>query len=121
MDSPNLSSFYLSDNTIGFIVDGPYDELMVAAIQLEISIKMKLYGNVNLYLEDTANARISIITILRGLPFKIKMSKHFNKVAVVTDRNWMRVVRRFERIFLKTEIKVFSTKKRIDAIQWISS
>ena len=115
-----LSTFTLSDDIIGFIVDGPYDENAVEIIQSEINEKLELYDKVSFYIEDTVNAEISSKALLKNLPFKIKTGNRFEKVAVVTDRKWIKVVSNLEKLFFNAEIKVFSTEQRLEAIQWIS-
>lgn len=115
-----LSSFTLSDDIIGFIVDGPYDEYAVEKIQSEVNEKLELYDKVSLYIEDTVNADISLKAILKNLPFKIKTGNRFDRVAVVTDRKWLQAISNLEKLFFNAEIRVFSTQHRIDAIQWIS-
>lgn len=115
-----LSSFTLADNIIGFIVDGPYDELAVEKIQLEVNEKLQVYDKVNLYLEDTINAEISLKAILKNLPFKLKTGNRFEKVAVVTDRKWLQAFSNFEKLFFNAEIRTFAGQDRLEAIQWIS-
>lgn len=115
-----LSSFTLSDDIIGFIVDGPYDEEAAQIIQTEINEKLEIYDKVSFYIEDTVNAEISSKAILKSLPFKIKTGNRFEKVAVVTDRKWLKVVSNLEKLFFNAEIRVFSTQQRLEAIQWIS-
>ncbi len=115
-----LSTFSLADNIIGFIVDGPYDEIAVEKIQSEVNEKLEIYDKVNLYLEDTTNADISFKAILKSLPFKIKTGNRFEKVAVVTDRKWLKVLSNLEKLFFNAEIRIFSGQDRLEAIQWIS-
>lgn len=120
MDSLNLSYFDLSDNTIGFIIDGLYDEAMIENVQAEVKKKLMIYEKVNFYIEDTENAGISLIKMIRNLPFKIKLAHRFEKIAVVTDRKWVRIFRISENCFFKADLKVFTSKQRIEAIQWVS-
>jgi hypothetical protein len=115
-----LSSFSLADNIIGFIVDGPYDDGAVELMQSEINEKLQVYERVNLYLEDTAKAEISLKAILKNLPFKLKTANRFERVAVVTDRKWIQVISILEKLFFNAEIRLFSTDQRLEAIQWIS-
>ncbi|SRX53912.1 STAS/SEC14 domain-containing protein [Aequorivita sp. CIP111184] len=115
-----LSTFSLADDIIGFIVDGPYDELAIEKIQAEVSEKLEIYDKVNLYLEDTVNADISFKAILKNLPFKVKTGNRFHKVAVVTDRRWLQVISNLEKLFFNAEIRIFSGQNRLEAIQWIS-
>lgn len=120
MASPLLSSFSFSDNIIGFIIDGPYDDAMVNKIQTEVYKKLKIYEKLNFYIEDTENAKISLIAIIKSLPFKIKTGNRFEKVAVVTDRKWLQFISYLEKLFFKAEIRIFATERRLEAIQWIS-
>lgn len=120
MSSPLLSTFSFSDNSIGFIIDGPYDEAMVEKIQTEISKKLEVYERINFYIEDTKTAKLSSKAILKSLPFKFKTRKRFDKVAIVTDRKWLRFFGNLEKIAFNVELKIFPCEKRLDAIQWIS-
>ncbi len=70
--------------------------------------------------QDTVNAEISSKAILKNLPFKMKTGNRFEKVAVVTDRKWIKVVSNMEKLFFNAEIQFFSTHQRLEAIQWIS-
>lgn len=115
-----LSTFTLADNIIGFIVEGPYDELAVENIQHHVAERLKNYDRVNLYIEDTANADISYRAVLKGMPFKIKSANRFDRVAVVTDRKWLQIITHMEKLFFNAEIGVFSSNQRLEAIQWIS-
>lgn len=120
MKHPLLSSFSLSDNIIGFIIDGPYDKAMIENVQTEIKKKLEVYEKLNFYIEDTANAEISLVKMIINLPFKIRIGNRFDKIAIVTDRNWMRVIRNFENLFLNADLRVYSSDQRMEAIQWIS-
>ncbi|HPE84030.1 MAG TPA: STAS/SEC14 domain-containing protein [Aequorivita sp.] len=116
-----LSSFTLADNIIGFIVDGPYDDLAVERIQKQVKEKLETFDNLNLYIEDTVNADISLKAVVKSIPFKLKTGNRFEKVAVVTDRKWLQVVSNLERLFFSSaEIRIFSSQQRLEAIQWIS-
>lgn len=115
-----LSSFSLADNIIGFIIDGPYDEMAVEKIQSEVNEKLEVYEKVSLYIEDTVNADISLKAVLKNLPFKIRTGNRFERVAVVTDRKWLQVISNLEKLFFNAEIRIFSCENRLEAIHWIS-
>ncbi|HLT49720.1 MAG TPA: STAS/SEC14 domain-containing protein [Aequorivita sp.] len=119
-NSPMLSSFSLADNIIGFIVDGPYDDLAVERIQKQVKEKLETFDKLNLYIEDTVNADISLKAVVKSVPFKLKTGNRFEKVAVVTDRKWLQVVSNLEKLFFSAEIRIFSGEQRLEAIQWIS-
>lgn len=120
MAFPLLSTFSFSDNIIGFIIEGPYDYAMVNKIQTEVYKKLEIYEKLNFYVEDTINAKISLKAIIKSIPFKIKTGNRFEKVAVVTDRKWLRFISNLEKLFFKAEIRIYPTGRRIEAIQWIS-
>lgn len=120
MQSSWLSSFSLSDNIIGYIIEGPYDDAMVQKIQREVWKKLEVYDKLNFYIEDTHNARFFPMAILKSIPFKLKTGNRFEKVAVVTDRKWLRYISNFENLIFRAEIRVFSGKRRLEAIHWIS-
>ncbi len=120
MASPLLSSFSFSDSIIGFIIDGPYDDAMVNKIQNEVYGKLEIYEKLNFYIEDTKNAKISMKSIIKSIPFKIKTRNRFEKVAVVTDRKWLQFISYLEKLFFKAEIRIFPTESRLEAIHWIS-
>jgi hypothetical protein len=115
-----LSFFSLTDNTIGFIVDGPYDDSAVERIQIQVKEKLEVFDKLNLYIEDTANADISLKAVVKSIPFKIKTGNRFERVAVVTDRKWLQLVSNLEKLFFSAEIRIFSSHQRLDAIHWIS-
>lgn len=115
-----LSSFSLSDSTIGFIIDGPYDENAIEKIQAEVNEKLETFEKLNLYMEDTVEADISLRAILKKLPFQLVAGNRFNKVAVVTDRKLLQIITMLRKIFFNAELRHFATRDRIDAIQWIS-
>ncbi|SRX75497.1 SpoIIAA family protein [Aequorivita antarctica] len=115
-----LSSFTLADNIIGFIVDGPYDDVAVERIQTQVKEKLEVFDKLNLYIEDTVNADISLKTVVKSVPFKLKTGNRFDRVAVVTDRKWLQVASNIEKLFFSAEIRIFSSQQRLEAIQWIS-
>jgi hypothetical protein len=115
-----LSTFSLTDSTIGFIIDDRYDEASVRKIQSEVVEKLEVFEKLNLYLEDTPNAEISLKAIIKSLPFKLKNGNRFNRVAIVTDRKWLQLIGNLEKLFFNAEIRVFTSHQRLVAIQWIS-
>jgi hypothetical protein len=82
--------------------------------------KLETFDKLNLYIEDTVNADISLKAVVKSVPFKLKTGNRFEKVAVVTDRKWLQVVSNLEKLFFSAEIRIFSSEQRLEAIQWIS-
>ncbi len=115
-----LSTFTLADDIIGFIIDGPYGDEAIEKIQTEVNEKLEIYDKVNLYIEDTVNADISLKAVIKSIPFKVRTANRFQKVAVVTDRKWLQLVSFLEKLFFNAELKIFTTDQRLEALQWIS-
>ncbi|MDC8001837.1 STAS/SEC14 domain-containing protein [Aequorivita todarodis] len=115
-----LSSFTLADNIIGFIIDGPYDEHAIERIQTQVKERLEVFDKLNLYIEDTVNADISLKAVVKSIPFKLKTGNRFERVAVVTDRKWLQIISNLEKLFFNAEIRIFSVQQRLEAIQWIS-
>jgi|SRR5690606_23399614 len=115
-----LSTFSLSDNIIGFIIEEAFDEYSAEKIQNEVGEKLEIYEKVNFYIEDNIKKDISLKAVLKTLSFKIKTANRFERVAVVTDRKWILVIAYIEKLFLNAEIRIFTSRQRLEAIHWIS-
>lgn len=115
-----FATFDLADNIIGFILEGPYDELAVEKLEAKLIEKLNNFEKINLYVEDTSHADVSLRAILKSVPFRLKTAKRYGRVAVVTDRTWLQVVSNVERLFVDAEIRIFEGERRLEALQWVS-
>jgi hypothetical protein len=110
-----LSSFSFSEDTVGFLIEGNFDENLVDNLHQKILEKLNTYNTINLYLEDSNIESFSINAVMTEYNSKI------NKIALVSNRKWIHLCAKIENTFLQTNIKSFSSEDRINAITWIAN
>jgi hypothetical protein len=115
-----LASFSFSDNTIGFLIDGVLDDKTHDNLKRQVFKRFKGHNKVNLYMEDASIVHFKIRSVLSNCAFKIRNSKKINKIAVVTDKNWIHVCCFLDNLFLSTSVRSFKIKDRLEAISWIA-
>jgi|SRR5690606_26107253 len=115
-----LSTFSLSDNIMGFILDGPYDDIESDKLRAGINEKLEDFEMIRFYVEDSGNSEISFKTVLKDVLFKLRTANKFEKVAIVTDRKWLHAIIMLEKLFINADIRFFPTQQRLQAIHWIS-
>lgn len=115
-----LSDFSFSDTTVGFLIEGNFNEETVDSFIAKIKDKLNQYDKINLYIEDTGVESFSIPSVLEELSFKIKHSNRFNKVALVCDHKWVKLCGNLYDFFTDSEFQNFSSEGRIRAMSWIA-
>lgn len=115
-----LSSFSFADDTVGFLIEGKFDDTLVDNLTNRISEKLELFERINLYLEDSDIEEFSILALIKEILFKMEHSKRFHKIALVSDRKWIVMCGKIEGILMDAEIKNFASEDRMDAINWIA-
>lgn len=116
-----LSDFSLSDNTVGFLIEGNFDKEMASKLISNIEAKLDFYDTINLYLEDVNIEEFSISAVLEEMLFKVNHSDRFNKIALVTDRKWFKACAAITKMFMSSQTRTYSPEDRVDAITWVSS
>ncbi|OAB79761.1 SpoIIAA family protein [Cochleicola gelatinilyticus] len=115
-----LSSFSFADDTVGFLIEGKFDDSLVENLTKRISEKLEHFDRINLYLEDSNIEDFSILALIKEIIFKMEHSKRFYKIALVSDRKWVQLCGKIEGIIMDAEIKNFDSEDRMDAIAWIA-
>lgn len=115
-----VSSFSFSPTVVGFIIDGHYNDQTMGDLYSKVHEKLDYVDSVSLYLEDLPSARFSLSTLIKSIKFKMAIANRVGKVAVVTDRNWIYILTSLEKLLFPGQMQIFSSKNRLDAIQWIS-
>jgi hypothetical protein len=115
-----LSEFSFSENTVGFLIEGEFNEELSNKLHVQIFEKLKHYDKINLYLEDTNIESFSLTAVVKEILFKIENSDRFNKLAVVTDRKWIHLCSSIESLFISTTVRNFATEDRLKAMRWIA-
>ena len=113
-------NFSFSNGAVGYIADGVIDNKAVYYLRNEILQKLKEHKKINLYLEDAGVAHFSLNSIVTTLFFPHKHRNRFKKVAIVTDRKWIYFLTGLNGVFISATVRNYSTKKRKEAIAWIS-
>ncbi len=115
-----LSGFSFSDDTVGFLIEGDFNTELSLELHARILQKLKLYDKINLYLEDSNIEKFTLDAVIDEIMFKVKNAERFNKIAVVTDRRWIKLCAALEGMFTSINFRSFSTEDRLDAIAWIA-
>mgnify|MGYP003108929414 CR=1 FL=1 len=113
-------SFSLAENSVGFILDGSFNEETMNRLHQAIENKLKKFEKIKLYIEDDDIETFSVEAIAKNILFKFKNSDRFSKVAFVTNRKWIKACATIENLFLTGEVKVFTSDDRLEAINWIT-
>lgn len=114
-----ISSFSFSDNTVGYILSGVVNELTINRIIVQIEEKWERFDSINLYLEDDNIEDFTLGAIFKEIQFKLGNAKKFDKIAVVTNRKWIKACSALENLFVSTEMRAFETEERIRALSWV--
>tara|TARA_R110002049_G_scaffold80455_2_gene204640 strand:- start:205 stop:570 length:366 start_codon:yes stop_codon:yes gene_type:complete len=116
-----FSTFSFSEDTVGFLIEGNFDEGTVLKLQELIRQKFQLYDKINLYLEDSNIEEFHLLAVIKEIKFKVANDRKFNRIAVVSNRKWVKLCGSIENLFSNATIKSFSTEDRLDAIAWIAN
>ncbi|MDX1463120.1 MAG: STAS/SEC14 domain-containing protein [Marinirhabdus sp.] len=114
------SSFSFSKDTVGFLVDGVLDEERLEKLNDKILRKLEQYESINLYLEDNGIEKFTLPAIVKEIAFKVEHASQLNRVALVTDRKWVKACAAIENSLLSSEIQTFSIEDRMQAMCWIT-
>lgn len=114
-----LSDFSFSDNTVGFLIEGDFGEDTVSKLIATIEAKLDFYDSINLYIEDTGIDHFSLKALSEEILFKFRHAERFSKVALVTDRKWLKACNNLLDLFKNTKARNFSTEDRLKALSWI--
>ncbi len=115
-----ISSFSFSESTVGFLVEGTFNKETVNIFIEEVLTKLKQFDKINLYIEDTGIENFTLPAVVEELMFKIKHSNQFNKVALVSDRTWVKTCGDLYSFFTNSEFHNFTSEDRIRAMSWIA-
>ncbi|RXG28033.1 SpoIIAA family protein [Leeuwenhoekiella palythoae] len=116
-----LFDFSLSDNSIGYIVEGTMDYKAVQELKEAILDKFKKHDSINLYLEDNNIERFSLDAVFIAGIFPMQHKNQLNKVAMVTNRKWIHAIANFNKAVIGKDLRNFTIDRRMEAMNWIAS
>ncbi|TVZ52134.1 SpoIIAA-like protein [Dokdonia sp. Hel_I_53] len=109
----------ISERVIGFVFEKKLDQEGVDEIKESILEKLEKYESINLYLEEDDTEDVNLKALMEEMLFNINHSNRFERVAVVTDRDWIRNLSTFKGVLMDSELKTFTLGERVDALSWI--
>lgn len=115
-----VSTFELSGNTVGVIIRSDIDMAVCKEIEELIINKFREYKKINFFFEIEKDRDISFKVFIKNMDFYLENSKRFHKIAVVTDKKWIKNIMEINALLVKAEVEVFSHQDRMEAIRWIA-
>jgi len=115
-----ISTFEFSDYVVGILVNSDINDKVMDEIHAEILSKLEENETINLFVEIEKGHHVSLKTMLKDLIFKLDHAKQFNKIAMVTDLNWLATVMSMKDLIMTAEVRSFETEERLEAMNWIS-
>lgn len=114
-----ITSFSFSEKTVGFILEGKFNLDLSKKLHSEIEEKMHGFDKINLYLEDNNLENFTIKAVIDECKFNQAYENRFDRIAMVTDRKWIKMCTDLHDSISNTKKKWFSTEDRMKAMAWI--
>ena len=115
-----ISTFEFADNTVGVMVDSSLDNELMEDLQAKIREKLRIHDEINLFFEIRKGNKMSFKAFLNQMKFNVDHAGQFNKVAVVTDLDWLQNSMVLKDFIMSADIKSFPNQDRIKALSWIA-
>ena len=114
-----LSDFRFAKDTIGFIVEGDVDKTVMHELGKGIKETLQENKKMSLYLEDLDIRSFTRNAIMTGTFFSFKYNRKFKKLALVSDRKWLRIIGFVQNLLSPVKVKTFTSKERLKGMSWI--
>ncbi|MDN3595394.1 STAS/SEC14 domain-containing protein [Zunongwangia endophytica] len=114
------TTFELSENVLGIIIDQRVSTQVMEEILAEIEERIKCNKKIRFFLEIKGGNKISLAAFWKDLNFKCKHDSDFRKVAVVTDIQWFKEITGLKDNFMEADIRAFNNEDRLRALNWIT-
>lgn len=88
-------------------------------IQKMLQEKIRKHDQISIYLEDRNSDGISLTAVLKDLVFEMKRQRSFQKIAVVTDARFFKLVTDLKEKLVATEVESFDSEDRLKAMNWV--
>lgn len=115
-----LSSFSFSKDTIGFLIEGKVNTAVIENLQNRIEESFTEFDKINLYMEDVGIDDFTLPAVMDEILFKVKNSSRFNRIALVTNKKWIKMCGSIENLFMDAQIRSFDVEDRLQAMNWIA-
>ncbi|MBE14892.1 MAG: STAS/SEC14 domain-containing protein [Dokdonia sp.] len=114
-----ISSFSFSDNTVGYILSGEVNQKTIDRMIKQIEDKWERFDQINLYLEDDNVEEFTLGAIVKEFQFKLSNAEKFEKIALVTNRKWIKACSALKNMLVSAEMRAFDTENRLEALSWV--
>lgn len=112
--------FSFSDNTHGFIVEGVLDKKSAIELRAQALKILETVDKINFYVEDNDIKRFTLPAIIIALIFPLRHANRFDKIALVTNRKWIKRLAYIDNYLTRGEIRHYTIENRMDAVLWIA-
>lgn len=109
----------IADDTLGFVYENLLEQTGVDEIKKAIEKKLEVHQRINIYLEEDDVDEIELRAFLDHVVFDIIHADRIRKVAIVSNRKWIRGMAKIKDLIVPTEVKAFASKDRVDALCWV--
>lgn len=111
------------DKVVAFRIDGAIDQMAMMQILGLIGQVTQAHGKVRIYQEVKNIGGVEIDAIIEKIKFLFSSGLSvFDRVAIVTDKEWVKKVVAIEdKILSSVDIKAFSFEEQAEAIEYIQS
>ncbi len=111
-----------SPRAVALKICGKIEKSDIDAVINAVEKKLEHSEKLGVYVELESFGGISIDALVEDLMFGIPNVKHFDKKAVVSDKNWMeKLVEVGDKFFPSIEVRHFSPEEKEDAMDWVKS
>lgn len=111
----------ITNDTIGFVFENAMLQDDINEVKSRIAAKLKNLKKINLYIEEDEVDDIKMGAFMSKVFYDIKHEEHIKKIAVVSNRKWIRGVAKIKDILIKTDVQAFELTERVDALCWVMS
>lgn len=113
------TSFEFSDNVLGIILEQKLDSEHLQQIQKMLQDKIDEFNQISVYLEDRNNDGITLMAVLKDLAFEMSHRRSLQKIAVVTDAKFFKMVTDMKEKLVGAEVESFDSEERMRAMNWV--
>lgn len=115
-----ITTFELADHVLGIIVDQEVDRELIEVIHKEIDLRLEKFSRISFFMELAEGHKVSLSALQKDLFYKISHSRKFDKIAMVSDSDRVKLCMELKKVFMDAEVRDFPLKDRMNAIEWIS-
>lgn len=109
----------ITDDTMGFVFENAMLQIDVNEVKSRIAVKLKEHKKINLYIEEDQVDEIEMGAFFSKVFYDMQHADQIKKIAVVSNRKWVRGIAKIKGILIKTDVAAFELTDRVDALCWV--